>query len=58
MTLNIMLALVCRSALTAKPADATPSPYEAAAARRKRSAGETHDEQLGEPVSNALGTTT
>lgn len=41
-------AMLDRSALTAEPADATASPYEAAAARRKRSAASVADETLGE----------
>lgn len=40
-------AMLDRTALTAKPPDATGSPYEAAAERRKRAASETHDQQLG-----------
>ncbi len=43
-------AMLDRSALTAKPADATASPYEAADARRKRSAASVADETLGEVV--------
>jgi hypothetical protein len=41
-------AMLDRTPLTAQPPDATPSPYDAAAERRKRSASQTHDQQLGE----------
>lgn len=38
------------SALNARPEGATGSPYEAAAASRKRSAAESRDEELGVPA--------